>query len=63
VNKKINQLVWDKSDRILVKIAHNSDSKTLVSHNKKHLYPPRGELGRRYGIVITGAPECRAALA
>jgi predicted nucleic acid-binding protein len=62
VNRAINQLVWDKSDRKFVKVAYNSTERTLVTHNTTHLAPATAALGQRFDVDVVDAYACDARL-
>lgn len=59
--KIIRQLVTDKTDRVFVKVTFNSQSRTLVSHDFRHIpVRSRSKLRRQLTVEVTEALEgCR----
>lgn len=54
--KVIRQLITDKTDRVFVQVTLNSRSKTLVSHDFRHIPPSRRqELRDQLDVNVTDA--------
>lgn len=62
VRRLINRLVGDPSDRIFVKVAHNSRSGVLCSHDFTHLpHNARAQL-QRHGVDVLAADQALVRL-
>ena len=63
VAKVINKAVWDKTDRIFVKVAHNSRGKILTTRDRTN-FPKKvcQTLKKKIGISVLDTAEAHALL-
>jgi hypothetical protein len=55
-NRIIRRLVHDRTDRVFIQVALNSQSRTLVSHDFGHIpLARRGQIEERLGVSVTDA--------
>ena len=57
VRKRINQMVHDPSDRVFVKVANNSSSGLLCSHDFRHFPVAMRKAGKSMRISVLTAVE------
>jgi hypothetical protein len=56
--KMIRRLVTDRTDRVFVQVTFNSQSKTLISHDFRHIpIASRRDLRGQLGVNVTDAQE------
>ncbi len=62
IRRIINRTVHDPSDRIFVKVAHNSESQVLCSHDYSHLPDVARTQLRRVSVEVLSAGEASPRL-